>query len=366
MTVPTTTGEVTAKWLTEALRASGTICEAASVSAVDADIAGVGVGFMGEVGKLTLTYDGDVGDLPNKMVVKIPTMSPQVRALMWSSRVYEREHRFYQNLASKTPFRTPNVYHVTCNTSASAEEPEDYILLLEDLSAFTEGDQLAGLTLEQTKTVLNALARHHAAFWNGAGLEDAPYVPDVNGPMNLSGSVMYAVSIDAFKQVFGHTLRDEMVPVADAFGDKMVDMLNRFHASPHTLMHHDFRADNFFFTDDGGVAIIDWQTIARGGVGYDLGYLLSQNLDSALRREHEDALLRGYHETLLGHGASDYSYEQLFQDYRLGIMYGWVIPVFAVGTLDASSERAVALWTSVIERSQDAIFQHNCQEFILG
>ena len=61
---------------------------------------------------------------------------------------------------------------------------------------------------------------------------------------------------------------------------------------------------------------------------------------------------------------SGYEFDQFFQDYRVGLMYGWVIPVFAVGSLDASSERAMQLWTSVIERVQDAIFQHGAQEFI--
>jgi hypothetical protein len=35
-----------------------------------------------------------------------------------------------------------------------------------------------------------------------------------------------------------------------------------------------------------------------------------------------------------------------------------VIPVFAVGTLDFTSERAVALWTAVVERAQAALLDH--------
>jgi hypothetical protein len=35
-----------------------------------------------------------------------------------------------------------------------------------------------------------------------------------------------------------------------------------------------------------------------------------------------------------------------------------VIPVLAVGTLDFTSERAVALWTAVIERAQNALIDH--------
>ena len=134
-------------------------------------------------------------------------------------------------------------------------------------------------------------------------------------------------------------------------------------------MHFDYRADNLFFEPDadgsqGSVVVIDWQSISVGGGAADVGYFLGQNLSPADRRAHEDELLHRYHDTLTAHGVSGYDFETFFNDYRLGLVYGWVIPVFAVGSLDASSERAVALWTNVIERIQDAIFQHNAQEFI--
>ena len=79
------------------------------------------------------------------MIAKFPTASPEVRAMMHPTRIYEREHRFYAELAPKSSLRTPAVYHVTCDT---AEVPEDerYMLLMEDLSSLTLGDQLAGLS----------------------------------------------------------------------------------------------------------------------------------------------------------------------------------------------------------------------------
>ena len=81
-------------------------------------------------------------------------------------------------------------------------------------------------------------------------------------------------------------------------------------------------------------------------------------------RAHEDDLLHRYHDTLVAEGVSGYEFEQFYNDYRMAVLYGWVIPVFAVGSLDTSSERAMALWTAVLERIQDAIFHHIAQEFI--
>lgn len=363
-TVPTTTADVTAEWLTSALRSAGTISENVAVSAIDSDPAAAGVGFMGEVGKLGVTYSGDAGDAPTRMVIKFPTGSPEIKAMMRPTRVYEREHRFYDVLASETPVRTPDIYHVTCETSDDPEVDESYVLLMEDLSDLTEGDQVAGLSVDQTAAALTGLAQHHARFWNGAGMQAAPFIPVIDGPLNLAGEAIYGASIDPFMQVFGHALQPEMEPVARAYGKNHPKLLARFSAMPHTLVHFDYRADNLFFDDDGSVVVIDWQSISKGGGAADVGYLLGQNLDNGIRREHENDLLRTYHSTLEANGVTGYEFDQFFQDYRVGLMYGWVIPVFAVGSLDSSSERAMQLWTSVIERVQDAIFQHGAQEFI--
>ena len=82
------------------------------------------------------------------------------------------------------------------------------------------------------------------------------------------------------------------------------------------------------------------------------------------RRANEDALLHTYHDTLVANGVTGYDFDTFFDDYRLGVMYGWIIPVFAVGTLDVSSERAMNLWRSVIDRVQTCIADHNAGEFL--
>jgi hypothetical protein len=366
--LPTTTSEITADWLTGALRESGTISADASVETVTIDPQAGGVGFMGEVGKLSLTYAGDAGAAPTSMIAKFSTQSPEIKAMMHPTRVYEREHRFYELLAGETPVRTPHVYHVTCEVSDDPEA-EQYLLLMEDLAGLTLGDQLAGVSPEQAEAALVGLAGHHARFWNGKGLEDVTFAPVINGPLNKAGQGIYEASLPGFQEVFGSVLRPEMTPVAAAYGKNHPLLLDRFAAMPHTLVHFDFRADNLFFdvADDGStgdVVVIDWQSISIGGGAADVGYFLGQNLSTSDRREYEDHLLHRYHDTLVASGVDDYGFSQFFQDYRVAVMYGWIIPVFAVGSLDVSSERAMALWTAVIERVQDAIFDHGAQEFI--
>jgi len=360
---PTTTDEITAEWLTNALRAAGTIGSDASVAAVESVAGGPGVGFMGEVAKLALTYEGDAGGAPTSMIAKFATNSPEIKTMMFPTRVFEREHRFYGEIAGRTPVRTPEAFHITCVVD---DDPmhEEYLLLMEDLEGFELGDQLAGVTPEQARSALVGLAKHHARFWNAEGLEDAPFIPVINGPLNKAGEAIYNASLPGFMEVFGSAVWPDMLPVAEAYGSHHPKLLDRFAAMPHTLVHFDFRADNLFFDDDGSVVVIDWQSISVGGGAADVGYFLGQNLSIDDRRAHEDDLLHAYHDTLVADGVTDYPFERFFDDYRVGLIYGWIIPVFAVGTLDSSSERAMALWNAVIERVQTAIFDHGAQEFI--
>ncbi|WP_040493620.1 aminoglycoside phosphotransferase family protein [Ilumatobacter nonamiensis] len=366
-TLPTTTCEITADWMTEALQGSGTIGPDVTVSSVHADPGAAGIGFMGEVAGIDVEYSGDAAGAPGRVVAKFPTASPEVRTLMHPTRVYEREHRFYEKIAKRSPVRTPDLYHVTCDVS---DDPmsERYMLLLEDLGDLELGDQLAGVSPEQAEAALVGLARHHARFWNRSGLEDATFIPTINGPLNKAGQGIYNASLPGFKEVFSSALLPEMVPIAENYGLSHPNLLDRFAGMPHTLVHFDYRADNLFFDTSGGgagsVVVIDWQSISIGGGASDVGYFLGQNLSIADRRAHEDELLHRYHDTLVAEGVTGYEFDQFFQDYRVAVVYGWVIPVFAVGSLDTSSERAMALWTAVLERIQDAIFHHDAQEFI--
>ena len=100
MNLPTTSSEITASWMTDALRASGVIGGDVAVAEIRIDPGAVGVGFMGEIATVGLTYDGEANGAPTSMIAKFPTHSPEVRAMMQPARIYEREHRFYREIAA--------------------------------------------------------------------------------------------------------------------------------------------------------------------------------------------------------------------------------------------------------------------------
>jgi hypothetical protein len=355
--LPTTTSEITAEWMTDALRGSGIIGDDVTVSSVLVDASAVGVGFMGEVATVGLVYDGAADGAPASIIAKFPTSSPDIRAMMQPTRIYEREHRFYRELADESPVRTPRIFHITCTTAPEAHD-EEYLLLIEDLGRLTLGDQVAGVTPDQARAALVGLAAHHARFWNGAGLENADFIPVINGPLNQAGSAIYESSLPGFMAAFGTVIKPELADFVDNYAAMRPQILDDLAAMPHTLVHFDFRADNLFFDHDGSIVVIDWQAISQGGGVADVGYFLSQNLSTEDRRAHETELLRAYHDALVANGVSDYPFDRFVTDYRVGISCGWMIPVLAVGSLDFTSERAVTLWTAVVERTQNALLDH--------
>jgi len=92
---------------------------------------------------------------------------------------------------------------------------------------------------------------------------------------------------------------------------------NRPRDFPKCFSHNDFRPDNMLFGGPGErVAVVDWQTSNFLGSGMDVAYFLGGAFPREMRRQHEQSLLRGYHDQLLALGVQDYSFEHLMNDYR--------------------------------------------------
>jgi aminoglycoside/choline kinase family phosphotransferase len=360
--LPKHVAEIDASWLENCLRAGSVIDPSTAVVGVTCEPVAAGVGFMGEVARLRPEYSGGSG--PGVVIAKIPTQDENVRALLAAARVFEREARFYMELAAQLD-AVPNAYHV-----AADFDSDDYVLLLEDLGHLRTGDQLVGATVDDARAALRGLAALHAEFWRSPRLDALTWLPRIDDPGMKIGREIYAASLPRFLDVFGSILDPRVAPVVDRFGANVHQLMDRFAAMPTTVVHFDYRLDNLFFDDgspagDAGVSIIDFQASCKGGGAYDVGYFMSQNLPIDVRRAHEDELLRAYHDALTAGGVADYSFAQLRDDYRVGVLYGWIIPVYAVGTLDSSSDRAVALWSEVIRRSQSAMLDHDVESLLI-
>jgi len=106
MQIPLHPADIRADWLTDTLRSAGTLA-AARVSAIEIQLLGGDKGTTGQLARLRISYEGDAAAAPSSLIAKFSATDPQARALIHGMGFYEREVRFYKQLAHRSPLHTP-------------------------------------------------------------------------------------------------------------------------------------------------------------------------------------------------------------------------------------------------------------------
>jgi aminoglycoside phosphotransferase (APT) family kinase protein len=84
-------------------------------------------------------------------------------------------------------------------------------------------------------------------------------------------------------------------------------------AEPFSLVHGDYRLDNLMFGADGAVTALDWQTLTIGPPLQDVAYFLGTSVEPAIRRLHEEQILRRYHSSLVDEGVRDFDWDRCWK-----------------------------------------------------
>lgn len=361
LAIPATMSDVTPQWLTAALRQGGGL-KHASVTGIERETIGVGVGILGELARLTLTYDHPEPGAPASLVAKLPTADPGGRGIGTALGFYDKEVRFYQHLGRDAALPSPHCYWA----EADAQDGR-FCLLLEDLSSVRGGNQVDGATLEDARLILETAADFHARWWNDPRLGGLDWIPAVNAPVYRFVPVAYQGAIEPFLGSIGQRLNARQQTIARELGSLLPVLQDSMTDAPVTFLHGDLRLDNVFYGSTDGeapVMLIDWQ-IASQGVGiYDVGYFMTQSLDPALRSAHERALVEEYYSRLRDGGVNGYSWEQCWNDYRKVALYCLVYPVISIGTIDLANERGVTLAEKMTDRCIAAIDDLGAEEFL--
>jgi hypothetical protein len=87
-------------------------------------------------------------------------------------------------------------------------------------------------------------------------------------------------------------------------------------------------------------------------------------VDVADRRAWEHDLVRAYYQTVCAGGVDGYSFDQCWEDYRLGIFRPLHRLVVAGAGLDFSSERASALFAALCERCDALLEDHQVGDLL--
>jgi hypothetical protein len=341
--------------LTDALRADGALPSGSAVTSVSWERIGEGIGFIGLNGRLRLAYAGDAAGAPASLIAKFPSDDDGARTVGNIFGLYEREVRFYQDLARDAGLRAPRCYYAAWDASEQRS-----LMLLEDLAETGEmGDQVAGCSMAQAAIALDELALFHARWWRSPDLYRFTWLQDGGEIVRGSLKDTYPLLWQTFLDLHGHMLLPSLRDAVPTLNERVTIVIDRLqHRGDMTLGHGDFRLDNMFFGRPGAdyrLAVIDWQSPARGWGAYDVAYFMTSCVGTEERREHGQDALRAYHERLMQGGVRDYPFEALWEDYRGSLMAYLAISVITGATLQLSNERAVALFRLIFERLNAAI-----------
>jgi len=339
--------EITAEWLTAALRHSGLDV---GVRVIQRMPIGEGAGLMATTERVEVDYEH--GEGPAVVILKRPSDNEGNRAVANAFHLYQREVLFYMGAAHRSAAYTAKVHYADI-------DGDDFILLLEDLSAYDLGDQAEGCSAEDAMAGMVWLGRHHATFWGNVDDGSLDFLPHVS-PSYSSEAIMQGAAFgwDPMVQIFGDVLPVPIKELKERYLAALPRILDAMAKRPITVVHGDFRLDNLFFGRSEGqepLIAIDWQGALRGRPAQDLGYFMGGNLPIEVRRAHERELIERWHGELVANGVTGYTLDDAWYEYRLGVLYVWNLAVIISGTLDMSNDRARRWISEMLRRSVAAM-----------
>ncbi len=366
--VPGNLREVTASWLTGALApggapGDGAFRDAARVTGFTAESIGGEMGFMSDLYRLWLEYDGERANLPRTAILKLPSADPLMRTYFDRMGQNLREVLFYQRGENGEHLQIPRGYYCVGDPATG-----NSALLLEDLSDAMQGDSVAGCSMPQARMAMEKLAKFHAAWWGAPALDALDWLP----PKDAETAFYEKLYEDSWR-LFIEKARDGMPPGLRELGDRLGGLVApikaRLSRHPQTFLHGDFRLDNCFFPNEEGTRpfmVIDWEFCVRGRGAYDVATFVSEAYPVEQRRAVEMGLLRTYHSTLEANGVSDYSFEECVEDYRLSMLEVVVFWIVGGGYCDYEGDRATAYLHNSLARFHTAIEDLKSMELLQG
>ena len=95
-------------------------------------------------------------ELPDSVVLKLPSTDETSRMTGIMLRNYEREVKFYLQLADTVDIRVPHCHHGSWDEASG-----DFVLVLEDMTPAAEGNQITGCDVATARIAVAELARLH-------------------------------------------------------------------------------------------------------------------------------------------------------------------------------------------------------------
>jgi DNA-binding transcriptional MerR regulator/thiamine kinase-like enzyme len=321
------------------------------------------------VTRLVLQYSADATPpAPATLVLK------ENLPVAWAQAGGAQEVQFYRTIGGLPdhPDVVPTSYGVEHDMVTG-----DSQILLADLTtshhpATADRDRQIGGDVPDEATidqVVDALARLHAFWWDNPLLRDGLFpLLDFNGD-----TTRWSAYEQHRTKSWESADADESNPVPSeahrvveqvyaGFGSHWYAyMKDRVGTRQNlTLMHGDTYFVNFLVPNDSaadGAVLLDWQC-PTGNIGaFDLVNLCATFWTREQRKDcdREARILHRYHDGLVASGITDYTWDQLCEDYRAGIIYWLLVPI-----QDAHDGAAASYWQPKITCLAEAFDDWHC------
>ena len=347
---PTHPDQVVPDWLNAVLAGSDAVEHGAVVSV---SWMSIGTGQVGDSVRFELTHEsGGTSTLAAKFAAEDETSRGTAKMM----RLYEKEVRFYAEIAPHLSARLPRSY--ACEVS---EDGGEFILLFEDLGPARGGNQIAGCTVEDARHGIRQAAAIHAPSWEREDIIGKDWLKTPE-PIIAQLNAMYPHAQAVFAERYADVLEPEYMELCERFAPHFA-ALGEHSKPPQCLVHGDFRLDNMLFDVKGGaepIAILDWQTVVSGRAMTDVAYFLGTGIGNDLRRAHEDELLDLYLEEMAARGVA-LSRDDIWQGYRIGALSGLATAVFSAAFVERT-ERGDANFLSMVRGACGLALDHGSLE----
>ena len=270
---------------------------------------------------LTATYTPDAPtNLPNRLVVKTSLVQPS--GVNYNS----TELQFYRDLAPI--LRSPPV--VRCLAAIENENGFPGALVLEDLRA-THDNPPWPITLSrlECEMAIDTLVHVHATSWESTTLGKT--IGELHTEQSLTSMVKgITTHLPGFMDAIGNSLTaDGRLIYEQVFTSSLKPWLRLTDPRALTNIHGDAHTWNFLFprSGSGKAFLIDWQLCHVDVGARDLAFFMALHWRPGRRRELETPLIQRYHKALLAHGITNYSYDELWLDYRRCVERNLTFPI---------------------------------------
>ena len=350
---PKSIDELTTNWLQDVMSSH---IGNATINAFTPHLIGVGEGFMGQLARVELSYadsgqGADSNGAPATIIAKFAATRADTREMARDQNLYQREIGFYQDIGAQAGIRVPRCYF------SDFDEPSQYFaMLLEDMAPGEASDQVVGTSKETSRQVIEQFAKLHAKWWNSEKLDGYDWAKWIINEMPMEEGL--ARLQDNIKEV-------EKSGSFDAYPEMkrlmyLLPPLFRMQPAPpypFTLAHGDLRSDNIIQpTAEGGeFCVLDWQLSGKADPVNDIARWMAQSISIEDRRETEQELLKLYHNKLLEHGVTGYSYNKFINGYKMNLVVILVMFSMSIEGVDRSSDRAQALFHQFYSRLDAAL-----------